>query len=209
MTSKTALNRCGDHLREWWAADEEITPEQSTCIDTVWAWRASHSVVLTSVVMSVRSFMTSEGVPVIVGQRLKRLPTIIDKLSREAEMQLSRMHDVGGCRAVLPPGRLDVVAGIRKRLDRSTNRVVRVYDYNEHPKPSGYRAVHVVVERLDRLVEIQIRTEGQQRWGDSVERLQTKLGVALKDGQGPADLLRYYTLVGHALACPGSRTADG
>jgi hypothetical protein len=36
---------------------------------------------------------------VIVGQRLKRLETIHDKLER---MSLSRMDDLGGCRAVLP-----------------------------------------------------------------------------------------------------------
>jgi hypothetical protein len=40
--------------------------------------------------------------PVIVGQRLKRMETIRDKLERHPKMALSRIHDIGGCRAVLP-----------------------------------------------------------------------------------------------------------
>ena len=33
---------------------------------------------------------------------MKRVPTIIDKLLREPTLLLSRMHDIGGYRALLP-----------------------------------------------------------------------------------------------------------
>jgi ppGpp synthetase/RelA/SpoT-type nucleotidyltranferase len=36
-----------------------------------------------------------------VTQRLKRLPTIVDKLARHPNMQLTTMEDIGGVRAVL------------------------------------------------------------------------------------------------------------
>jgi predicted nucleic acid-binding Zn ribbon protein len=36
-----------------------------------------------------------------ISQRLKRIPTILDKLHREPGMNLGRMEDIGGCRAVL------------------------------------------------------------------------------------------------------------
>ncbi len=33
---------------------------------------------------------------------MKRVATIIDKLLRESTLLLSRMQDIGGCRAILP-----------------------------------------------------------------------------------------------------------
>jgi ppGpp synthetase/RelA/SpoT-type nucleotidyltranferase len=59
------------------------------------------------------------------------------------------------------------------------------------PKATGYRAVHTVVRRDGRLIEIQLRTLGQHRWAESVERLGSRTGHNLKDGQGPEDLLEY------------------
>ena len=73
----------------------------------------------------------------------------------------------------------------------SVSTVVREYDYIENPKPSGYRAVHVVVAREDHLIEIQLRTTEQHRWAETVERLGSQSGHNLKDGQGPEELLHY------------------
>lgn len=42
----------------------------------------------------------SERLPVHVSQRLKRVPTIMNKLLSEPTLPLSRMHDIGGCRAI-------------------------------------------------------------------------------------------------------------
>ncbi len=42
----------------------------------------------------------SERLPVQVSQGLKRVPTIIDKLLREPTLLLSRMQDIGDCRAI-------------------------------------------------------------------------------------------------------------
>lgn len=70
------------------------------------AFRGQFNVPLTKVVMGLRSAVrTSEGLVdgrAVVGQRLKRQPRIITKLARFPRMELSRMQDVGGCRAVLP-----------------------------------------------------------------------------------------------------------
>lgn len=43
----------------------------------------------------------SLGIDAEVTQRLKRSQTILDKLRREPTLDLSRMQDVGGCRAVV------------------------------------------------------------------------------------------------------------
>ena len=57
-------------------------------------------------------------------------------------MQLARMGDVGGCRAILSDQHevYRVLARIRK------NWTVKVLnDYVETPRDTGYRAVHVVI----------------------------------------------------------------
>jgi ppGpp synthetase/RelA/SpoT-type nucleotidyltranferase len=102
------------------------------------------------------------------------------------------MEDVAGCRAVLlDPAEVTAVA---QRIKRKWS-VREVSDYREEGKPgTGYRGLHVVVERRGRLVEIQLRTGEQHYWAEVVERTSSATGFALKDGEGPADLLEYLRL---------------
>ena len=161
-------------------------------------YRASIGYPLQKVTVGVRQFVARESSEVIVAQRLKRMPTILDKLGRESTMQLSRMQDVGGCRAVLPGGASEV-EGVLRRIERRCD-VRRVYDYNNRPKPTGYRGVHVIVLRDEREIEIQLRTPDQHDWALAVERLGARLGTSLKDGQGPTELLAYLQVVAELIA---------
>ena len=101
------------------------------------------------------------------------------------------MHDIGGCRAIVPAGAYEAIDGVRRRIRQSVSTVVREYDYIANPKETGYRAVHMVVSREDHLIEIQLRTAEQHRWCETVERLGGRIGHNLKDGQGPEELLDY------------------
>ena len=64
--------------------------------------RASHSFPLNALQMNLRNTVAAFGEAALVAQRLKRLSSIEAKLRRSHHMQLARMHDIGGCRAVLP-----------------------------------------------------------------------------------------------------------
>lgn len=111
--------------------------------------------------MGLRSVVKTEQCEVEVSQRLKRIPTIIDKLVREPTMQLANMQDIGGCRAVL--NSFDEVRRVQRRL--SKNRPpLRVSDYIAEPRASGYRGVHVVVQYDGRPVEVQLRTQAMHEW---------------------------------------------
>jgi hypothetical protein len=159
--------------------------------------------------MGVRSFVKSESTTIVVTQRLKRMPTILDKLGRHPNMKITQMQDIGGCRAILEEGSRDV-RGVLRRINRNWN-VRKVDDYCEVPKPrTGYRAVHVVVERDERLVEIQLRTPNQHRWAVEIEGASARLGMPrLKDGEGPDELVRYFELAGHLFAVEdGDEDAD-
>ena len=57
-------------------------------------FRAAHNVPLLAARMGLRSCIDTEGVPAVeITQRLKRTPTIVDKLRRLPTMTLSRMQD--------------------------------------------------------------------------------------------------------------------
>lgn len=190
--SRSQIDSAGRCIRDYWATeDRELTDEVAAAFDLAWRYRAEFQTPLTSVVMGLRSFVKSEGVPVVVAQRLKRMPTILDKLSRHTAMQLSRMQDIGGCRAVFPQAGFADIDGVRHRMKRAHWNVVEEYDYISSPKTTGYRGVHVVVLRANRLIEIQLRTEAQHRWAETVEQLGSRTGHNLKDGQGPEELLQY------------------
>ncbi|MEO9962067.1 MAG: hypothetical protein ABJF07_17380, partial [Nisaea sp.] len=73
----------------------EPTLEDAMVLDN---WRASHSYVLNTFQANLR--LRAKGKDITVAQRLKRRPTIIDKLRREPTMQLNTMHDMAGCRLI-------------------------------------------------------------------------------------------------------------
>jgi GTP pyrophosphokinase len=186
----------------WWLEPEyRELGDDAELVDSVMdvvAYRQTFQSPLKKVTVGTRQFVRRDSNSVIVAQRLKRLPQIISKLARFPGMRLSQMEDVGGCRAILEGGASEVAAVLR-RIRRNWE-IAAVNDYVAVPKPTGYRAVHVVVLRDERPIEIQLRTPGQHDWAEAVERTAGRTGFALKDGQGPADLLRYFELASHGIA---------
>ena len=65
------------------------------------------------------------------------------------------------------------------------------YDYILEPEELGIEASTSLSMRSDRLVEIQLRTEGQHNWAEAVEYLGNRTGFNLKDGQGRKN---YFTI---------------
>jgi ppGpp synthetase/RelA/SpoT-type nucleotidyltranferase len=98
---------------------------------------------LKKVTVGIRQFVERESTEILVAQRLKRFPSILAKLSRQPTMRLSQMQDVGGCRAVLPGGKVEV-EGVLNRI-RANDWDIRVLtDYSITPRSTGYRAAHVL-----------------------------------------------------------------
>ena len=127
----------------------------------------------------------SERLSVQVSQRLKRVPTIIDKLLREPTLPLSRMQDIGGCRAILPT--IPDIRAVQERLARPSRarELVAVSDYIEDPRDSGYRGVHLIMLYRGRIVEIQLRTPVMHEWAATVERLTDRYGEDYKGAWHP------------------------
>ena len=154
----------------------------------VFQHRDSHTAAMASANASLRYHCRQLGLGdvAVVAQRLKRLPTIFDKLQREPTLSLDNMHDLGGVRAVVP-----TIADVRRLQERLIRRrpEARVLDYIETPRQSGYRAVHVVADwggAVRRKVEIQLRSTVMHQWADMVETASRAFGVNHKqDGDTP------------------------
>jgi len=93
------------------------------------------------------------------------------------------------------------VDSVAERLQTNwKHRIVAEYDYVRRPKESGYRGIHLVVERDEHRVEVQLRTPWQDMWAQSSEEDTARLGLGLKFGLGPDDLREYYRLMADVMA---------
>jgi putative GTP pyrophosphokinase len=198
--SRTRIDRAGAELRRYWLGD---TPEASPAVVRAYldliAFRETFQVPLDKTVLGLRSMVRSEwpelkapGSRVPVVQRLKRREQIIFKLVRFPNSKLSNMGDIGGCRAILRDWAQ--VDGVVRRIRRNWSVQGRIRDTRHEPPASGYRGVHVIVLRAGRRIEIQLRVPREHEWALAVERTGSRLGIALKEGLGPADLREYFRL---------------
>lgn len=196
--TKSQVNKAGRTLRKWIRSDESISEAQfQAALGVLLEYRAVHRLPLTSATMGLRSVVRTENCPIEVSQRLKRVPTIVDKLDREPTMQLANMQDIGGCRAVL--NTIDQVRRVQKRLAKNRP-PVRLNDYIAEPRASGYRGVHVIVDYRGRQIEVQLRTQVMHEWAFTVERLSGRMNADLKSSSGPDPVLRFLEAVSEAMA---------
>lgn len=190
--SKTSADRAGKAVRDYISgASEPEDTELREAVKRIQRWRQAHAYPLALVTPGVRNWVGREAAgAVVVAQRLKRFDRMVSKLTRLPTMRLTQMEDIAGCRAVL--GNVAEVDAVARRI-RSKWHVRDTNDYRKDGKPStGYRGLHIIVQRRERFVEIQLRTPGQQNWAEIVERTSSRLGFALKDGEGPVELLEYF-----------------
>jgi putative GTP pyrophosphokinase len=193
--SKTEVNRAGERLaalnREADSSGFRFTPDWidhfTAALDVVDWWRSEHAAALTRVAANLRYYAAEVEQPPVVAQRLKRLPTIADKLAREEKTKLARMGDIGGVRAVLP--NQAAAYHVARRLRKNWT-ITRFSDYVAEPKPDGYRALHLINRHRGRLIEVQLRTPLQDEWANLVEFLSRTVAGGLKFGEGPPELRR-------------------
>lgn len=186
MPTKSQVKKAGSTIRKCLRGELKDDAQFTKAKEVMEAWRRAHYQPLVTANNGLRSMARTVGVPAEVTQRLKRRQTILDKLGREPTLDLSRMQDIGGCRAVV--NSKEDLRRLEVRIKH--NRTPIGYpDYITEPRMSGYRAVHVVVEYQGRAVEIQLRTRSMHAWALAAEYYSGELGENLKqDGTHPIQL---------------------
>ncbi|QXT62768.1 RelA/SpoT domain-containing protein [Tessaracoccus palaemonis] len=184
--SANQVKKAGSRLRKHARGDRTLTDEElGDVLDCITRWRASFSQPLVSANNSLRWAVRSLEIDAQVTQRLKRMSTILEKVTeRETTCSVDRMRDIGGCRVVVSS--LDDVYNVAKWL-RRRRPILEEIDYITTPRASGYRALHVVAEygRTPKPIEVQIRTQPMHRWALLVEEQSSIQGVNYKqDGEG-------------------------
>ena len=176
-------------------------------------WRAAHAFPLNTMQNTLRRKDQSISKMTIVAQRLKRLPSIQSKLALQGSMRLSRMQDIGGCRAVVSTAaQVERLVSAYKQ-SYLKHKLIREHDYITNPKSSGYRSYHLIYkyhsdtkETYNGMqIEIQIRSNMQHRWATAVETAGMFLGQSLKSSVGNQSWLRFFTLMGSHYAVKENR----
>jgi ppGpp synthetase/RelA/SpoT-type nucleotidyltranferase len=213
--SRGEVDRAGILLS---AGDELQTFDEYTnynhALTVINNWRSAHSRPLYTFRYGVRRHAERIDQNAIVAQRIKRLSSIRLKLQLSPNMKLSQMQDIGGCRAVLEDVKqVNIVIENYKKSDIK-HKLLDQDDYIKTPKSSGYRSVHLIYKFFSDKkathnglrIELQFRSQLQHAWATAVETVGTFTKQALKSSQGEADWLRFFALMGTAIAirenCP-------
>lgn len=203
--TNSKLNKIGDVLVLKSADSSELISSR----ELLSRWRAGHAYPINTFQATLRNRLKQIDPEGIAAQRLKRLPTIIDKLQRFPEMKLSRMQDIGGVRAIV--GTIKKVRELEaqyREKKRFEHELVGSKDYITSPAPSGYRSVHLIYKYKNKkarsynglALELQIRTKLQHAWATAVETMGTFLGQALKSSQGDKDWRDFFAATSSAFA---------
>lgn len=176
--TRERVNRAGARL-----IGESSVPLDEA-LDILSNWRSSHSFPLNTIAMDLRTKAKRVNSRPVLAQRLKRATSIRRKLQRTPKMKLSRMQDIGGCRAVVSSySDVQQVAALYAS-SRAAHEQVRVDNYVDAPPSSGYRGVHLVLRfhstrnpEFDKLcIEVQLRSRIQHAWATAVETVGTLQG---------------------------------
>jgi ppGpp synthetase/RelA/SpoT-type nucleotidyltranferase len=171
-------------------------------------WRSSHAFPLNTFQMTLRYKARPLDSTALVAQRVKRLSSIEAKLARLRRLKLSDVQDIAGCRVVLSS--VDTVEELVNAYHNSSlkHELDHKDDYILRPKNSGYRGIHLIYRyRSDKKdtynnlkVEMQFRSVRQHAWATAVETVGTFTRQSLKSSQGEKEWLRFFALMGTAMA---------
>lgn len=193
--SKNQIKKAGESIRK-----EGVTSENVKLIQN---YRAAHLYPLMIIKNLVWKHIQKIAPNAIIARRLKRLPTIIDKLTRATldginknTMCVTRMQDIGGCRVIVDNKEQLLQLNSSLVQSRTLHITKLSRDYNINPKKTGYRGIHRIYQCYGKrkehdwkgfTIELQLRTRLQHLWATTVEVVDLCEGKTLKTNPYDAD----------------------
>ena len=201
--SNKEVSRAGEIIRT--STDDQKVFEAISVLDN---WRSLHSTPLNAMRKYVMGVLKRKKFSAIIGQRLKRMPSIITKIKRFEGMSASRMQDIGGIRIILDS--ISDVYAVHTAITNSKTKhefFVPPKDYIKEPKKDGYRSLHVFIYHNEKhleydgmRIEVQLRTKLQHSWATAVETLGAINNASYKTGEGGEEEKRFFKLASALLA---------
>ncbi len=190
--TKSQVDRAGRILS---ASEQFETLESLQAEETFDLYRTAHLPPLSVTTEEIQGWLQRWGEEYCIAQRLKRKPQILRKL-RRFSVRLSQLQDIAGCRVIVRDN-LQVEQVHRylvKELGATSDvRIQRTSDYRERGRDTtGYRALHLILERDGCCIEVQIRSRIQHFWSENIERTSVIYGHLLKEGDGDELVIRYF-----------------
>ncbi len=189
--TKGDINRLGDKIRE----EKKIN---NTTLQELQNYRITYKEPLSNVFNIICKHANDISRSAIVTYRIKRINSIIGKLSRYNNMQFSRMWDIGGCRCIFKNNEQ-----VYKLYDIISNQlndqieVKKINDYISEPQDEGYKSLHLYVKTKtdEKVIEIQIRNQVDHNWATLVEITDLLFDSRLKEYKQEKNLLRFHFLL--------------
>ncbi|MGB3591003.1 MAG: hypothetical protein WBA16_04890 [Nonlabens sp.] len=175
MVSNEKINKLGKRIRE------NDVPLSNYDLETLQDFRLSYYEPMRTTFNHLVAIKSKVRTSAIVAFRLKRISTIINKLSRERGMKLSRMGDIAGLRVIVDNDK--EVFKLRDIIANQFQTSGSIRDYISSPKPIGYRGVHIYIidNNSGKRIEIQLRTVKHHNWSTLVEITDFIYGTRLKE----------------------------
>lgn len=163
--SKNQIRKIGDKIRESYLNIPEdilkgLQKYRTTFKDTL-------SEIFTEITNESKRIYTES----ITSYRIKRIDSIIRKLSRIKGMELDRMWDIAGCRCIFKNEKH--ILKLEKFI-RNNYYVIesQTRDYYKNKLETGYRSYHLYIRKHKEdsfTIEIQLRTVEDHNWATLVE----------------------------------------
>lgn len=190
------INRAGDILRKNSLSDDVV----KLPIEIISDWRAAHSPYNDQLFSLLTKRGKKADSKIVLVNRLKKIESIKLKLEINPDSQLSRMQDIGGCRAIVRD--IKKATYLKNRMLKFTGKffVKKEDDYITNPKKTGYRGYHIVYEYKSKedeyriLLEVQVRTKIQHAWATMVETVGLFTNQALKSNLGSDEWKNFFIL---------------
>ncbi|WP_083929186.1 RelA/SpoT domain-containing protein [Hyphomicrobium zavarzinii] len=190
--SKARIDKAGRLLS---TPPDPLTEEYLELEDVFDTYRKTFLPKLTELTSQIQFWLTNNGEHYYIAQRLKRKPQILRKL-RRLSARLTQLQDIGGCRIIVRSNRQvdELKDFIEKKIAETEYlNLVRATDYRPRGRDdSGYRAVHLIIENKEKVIELQIRSMIQHYWAESIERTSVIYGSHLKEQEGDPVVIKYF-----------------
>lgn len=190
--SKSRIDKSGKVLAGKLSVSNAEREELEAIFDD---YRKSHLEPLTELTGKIQGWLSNYSESYYIAQRLKRKPQILKKLKR-LNVRLTQLQDIGGLRIIVErnsdvTSMYDFIKG--KLLASSDVEISKHTDYRIKGRDNtGYRALHLILERSGKNIEIQIRSKIQHYWAESIERTSIIYQHSLKEQEGDESIIYYF-----------------